>query len=98
MPTLKSAFQLSVLLLEAQLSLGGRWQLNSRFDYQVFPQGPFAGAQKQLEIRILGFDLLNRNLGSSRNAAFTYIGNSRMVALVLYFMLSAVYNLKGFGQ
>lgn len=54
--------------------------------------------QKQLEIRLSGFDLLDRNLGISRNAAFNYIENSRMGALGQYFMLSAVYNLKGFGQ
>lgn len=46
----------------------------------------------------MGFDLLNRNLGISRNAAFNYIENNRTVALGRYFMLSAVYNLKGFGQ
>lgn len=51
-----------------------------------------------MEIRLSGFDLLDRNLGISRNAAFNYIENSRMGALGQYFMLSAVYNLKGFGQ
>ena len=113
-PTLNQRFNSQSYFLESQLSLGDRWQLNSRFDYQVFPQGPFAerqdfplweasaswfaGARKQLEIRLSGFDLLNRNLGISRNAAFNYIENSRMVALGRYFMLSAVYSLKGFGQ
>lgn len=113
-PTLNQRFNSQSYFLESQLSLGDRWQLNSRFDYLVFPQGPFAeqqdfplweasaswfaGARKQLEIRLSSFDLLNSNLGISRNAAFNYIENSRMVALGRYFMLIAVYSLKGFGQ
>lgn len=111
---LNQQFATQSYFLDGSLDMGKNWQIHTLFDYQVYPQGPFAerqafplweasisrffGEQQQLQLRLSAFDLLNRNTGIQRNATFNYIENERMVALGRYFMLSAVYSLKGFGK
>jgi len=111
---LNQQFATESYFIDGSLDIGKNWQIHTLFDYQVFPQGPFAerqafplweasvsrffGEQQQLQLRLSTFDLLDRNTGINREATFNYIENERMVALGRYFMLSAVYSLKGFGK
>lgn len=112
--SLNQQFDNQSYFLEGSINFSDRWQVGSRLDYLVFPKGSFAdqqdfplwevnvsrflGERQQLEIRISVFDLLDQNQGIIRNASFNYIENKQVVALGRYFMLSAVYNFKGFGK
>jgi hypothetical protein len=111
---LGQSFSEQSYFVDGALRIGEQWQIHTLFDYRIFPQGPFAsrqsfplweasisryfGEKQQLQIRLSAFDLLNQNTGINRNATFNFIENENMVALGRYLMLSAVYNLKGFGS
>jgi hypothetical protein len=50
------------------------------------------------EIKFSVFDLLNKNVGVSRNASQNYIDDSRYNVLQRYFMLTASYRLNKAGS
>ncbi|MEN0006903.1 MAG: outer membrane beta-barrel protein, partial [Bacteroidota bacterium] len=110
---LDQAFGDQSYFLEVGWNISKRFRLSSVFDYAIFPQGPFDSAQalpiweasvswfllenKKGELRLSAFDLLDRNQGVNRNASFNFIENEQITSLGRYFMVSFVYNLKGFG-
>lgn len=53
--------------------------------------------QKQGELRIQAFDLLNQNRSVVRNVTDTYVEEVQSQVLTQYFMVSFVYNLRRFG-
>ncbi len=89
-------------------------RLNSSLDYAIYrgrsngfnDQIPIWNASiskfllkgDQLQIRLSAKDLLNRNVGLTRNAELNYIEDIRINSLGRYFMLSMIYSIKGFGS
>lgn len=53
---------------------------------------------KMLELRVSAYDLLNNNNSIVRNTTEMYIEDVRSIVLNRYFMLTATYTLKNFGQ
>ncbi|GAB2593934.1 TonB-dependent receptor domain-containing protein [Spirosoma areae] len=53
------------------------------------------GKAKKAEIRLSGFDLLNRNIQISQYAGQNYVQDERVQTLARYFMLSFTYNMRG---
>lgn len=53
--------------------------------------------QKQLEVRLSVFDILNNNNSIARNVTESYIEDVESRVLNRYFMLTATYNLRNFG-
>lgn len=53
--------------------------------------------QKQLELRVSVFDILNNNNSITRNVTESYIEDVRSNVLNRYFMLTLTYNLRNFG-
>lgn len=54
--------------------------------------------QKQLELRVSVFDILNNNNSIARNVTQTYIEDVRSNVLNRYFMFTATYSLRNFGS
>jgi hypothetical protein len=54
--------------------------------------------QKQLEVRLSVFDILNNNNSIVRNVTESYIEDVESQVLNRYFMLTATYNLRNFGS
>jgi len=54
--------------------------------------------QKQLELRLSVFDILNSNNSIVRNVTVSYIEDVESRVLNRYFMLTATYNLRNFGS
>ncbi|MEL6923551.1 MAG: outer membrane beta-barrel protein [Bacteroidota bacterium] len=52
---------------------------------------------KKLRLTLAAFDLLNQNLGVSRNSNFNYLEEVRIRSLGRYLMLKSAYSLSGFG-
>ncbi|WP_020595242.1 TonB-dependent receptor domain-containing protein [Spirosoma panaciterrae] len=53
------------------------------------------GKAKKAEVRLSGFDLLNRNVVVSQYAGQNYTSTERIQSLARYFMLSFTYNMRG---
>ena len=89
------------------------WALSTGMDYQVYSAESFGGAQeipiwkasitryvlknRKGQIKLSAFDLLNRNVGISRNSQFNYLEEVRSRNLSRYFMLTFAYSMSGFG-
>jgi hypothetical protein len=54
--------------------------------------------EKQLEVKITAFDILNQNNSISRTVTETYIEDANSLVLNQYFLLTITYNLKKVGQ
>ncbi|MBK7342102.1 MAG: outer membrane beta-barrel protein [Saprospiraceae bacterium] len=84
---------------------------NIHFDYDIYQNDRFGFNQdvpilsasfykvlfpnKRGEIRLSGYDLMNRNLGVSQYASANIVSETRTSTLARYYMLSFTYNLQG---
>ncbi len=84
---------------------------NVHFDYDIYQNDRFGFNQnvpilsasmykvlfpnKRGEIRLSGYDLLNRNLGVNQFASANVVSETRTSTLARYYMLSFTYNLQG---
>lgn len=88
------------------------WAISTAMNYQIYSGEAFADNQtvpiwtaslskfimeKRGEFRLSAFDLLNRNLGVSRNSNLNYIEETRTTSLSRYFLFSFIYSLSKFG-
>ena len=53
---------------------------------------------QKAQIKLSGFDLLNQNIGISRNSDLNYLEETQIQSLARYFMLTFSYSLKGFDK
>ncbi|MEL6535510.1 MAG: outer membrane beta-barrel protein, partial [Bacteroidota bacterium] len=96
-----------------RIPLGPRLKVNTTFDYQQYFGEQFGGTQtvplwsasisrtfgptERLEVKATAFDLLNQNVGISRNASLNFIEDVQYNALSRYFLLTATWSLNKFG-
>ena len=93
---------------------GKQWALSSGLDYAVYSAEAFGEQtsiplwrasitryllkNKKGQLKLAAYDLLNRNVGITRNSQFNYIEQERIVSLGRYVMLSFAYSISGFGK
>ena len=53
---------------------------------------------KRLQLTVLVHDLLNRNVGISRNTSLNYVEDQRIASLGRYGMVRLTYSLNSMGQ
>lgn len=98
---------------ELEWFVNDRLTLASDFNYSVFAGDAFDAQQNlpllgaeilfyplkngQLEIKLSGTDLLNRNLGFRRNTTNTFIEEERVESLTRYFLITATWKLSALG-
>lgn len=92
---------------------GKKWVLSTRFDYTIYSKETFGEAQqiplwrasltryvlknRKGQIKLSAFDLLNQNVGITRNTRFNYVEEVRTRNLSRYFMLTFAWSLSGFA-
>ena len=59
--------------------------------------GTFLFSQKQGELRVVGYDLLNQNRSVTRNTTDTYVEDTQSLVLRRYVMLTFTYNIRYFA-
>ncbi len=70
---------------------------NQQFTLLNGSLGHFLFKQKQGELRITGYDLLNQNQSITRNTSETYIEDTQSLVLRRYFMLTFSYSIRYFA-
>jgi hypothetical protein len=91
-----------------------KWALSTRFDYTIYSKETFGEAQqvplwrasltryvlknRKGQIKLSAFDLLNQNVGITRNTRFNYVEEVRTRNLSRYFMLTFAWSLSGFSS
>ncbi|GAA4356758.1 TonB-dependent receptor [Hymenobacter saemangeumensis] len=114
LPAQNTAYFTQTVTADALVQLPGRWVLttdawytnntgraagynqrvllwNAALAYQLF-------ANKQGEIKLQAYDLLNQNRSVTRNATDVYVEDVRSQVLRQYFLLSFTYQLRQFGK
>lgn len=90
-----------------------KWELGSRFRYNVFSDVNFGGEQvvplweaslsryllknNRGKLTLSAFDILNQNLGVRRTSELNYLEQQRINTLQRYVMLTFAYSIQGFG-
>jgi hypothetical protein len=114
LPAQNTAYLTQTVTADALVQLPGRWVLttdawysnntgraagynqsvvlwNAALAYQLF-------ANKQGEIKLQAYDILNQNRSVTRNATDAYLEDVRSRVLTQYFLLSFTYQLRQFGK
>lgn len=112
--SLNQAFVNQRYRAEAVVYPNKHWAIGTAIDYLVYSAETFGEARqiplwrasitryvlknRKGQIKLSGYDLLDRNLSISRSSQFNYIEEERTLNLSRYFMLSFAYSISGFGQ
>jgi len=93
--------------------LNKKWHIGTTIDYTLYSKETYGSENKvvlwsafiarflmeqKAQIKLSGFDLLNQNIGISRNSDLNYLEETRIQSLARYFMLTFSYSMKGFDK
>ncbi|OJJ18852.1 hypothetical protein BKI52_25100 [marine bacterium AO1-C] len=100
--------------VEGDLDLGKTWELGVNFTQSVFTGEAFTGGaqivpllraslaksfiQNRLQLKLIAFDILDRNQGITRNSSLNFVQEQRVQTIGRYFMVSLAYSFKALGK
>lgn len=111
-PMLNRNYLNRTVYAELTYNLGEAWSISSGLDYRFFADEVFGTGQEiplwraeisrtmmndRAEIKLVGLDLLNKNLSVNYSNTGNYIREEQINSLGRYLMLKFVYNLSGVG-